>query len=107
MSRPISINIPHNLGKEEARRRIDEGFGRISNQMTGGVGGMVAFQQHWQNDRLNFEANSLGQKMTGRLDVLPDSVHLELDLPEILAMIAERIKARLTNETQKLLLEKK
>jgi hypothetical protein len=107
MSRPISINIPHNLGKEEARRRIDEGFGRISQQMAGGTVGMVAFQQNWQGDRLNFEANSLGQKMTGRLDVLPDSVHLELDLPEILAMIAERIKARLTTETQKLLLEKK
>lgn len=107
MSRPISVNIPHNLGKVEARRRIDEGFSRISQQMAGGIGGMVAFQQHWQNDRLHFEANSLGQKVAGRLDVLPDAVQLELDLPEFLALIAERIKARLANETQKLLLEKK
>jgi hypothetical protein len=107
MGRPISVNIPHTLGKDEARRRIDEGFGRISQQMSAGIGGMVAFQQHWQNDRLHFEANSLGQKMSGRLDVLPDSVQLELDLPEFLAMIADRIKSRLTSETQKLLLEKK
>jgi Putative polyhydroxyalkanoic acid system protein (PHA_gran_rgn) len=107
MGRPISMNIPHNLGRDEARRRIDEGFGRMSQQMSGGIGGMVAFTQHWQNDRLNFEANSLGQKLTGRLDVLPDSVHLEVDLPEFLAMIADRIKARLASETQKLLLEKK
>src|SRR5262245_59316505 len=107
MSRPIFVNIPHTLGKDEARRRIDEGFSRISQQMAGGVGGMVAFQQHWQNDRLNFEANSLGQKISGRLDVLPDAVQLELDLPEFLALIAERIKSRLTSETQKLLLEKK
>src|ERR1700752_4120957 len=98
MSRPISVNIPHNLGKEEARRRIDEGFGRIGQQMSGGMATMVAFQQHWQNDRLNFEANSLGQKISGRLDVLPDAVQLELDLPEFLALIAERIKARLANE---------
>jgi Putative polyhydroxyalkanoic acid system protein (PHA_gran_rgn) len=107
MSRPISVNIPHTLGKDEARRRIDEGFGRLSQQMAGGIGGMVAFQQHWQNDRLIFEANSLGQKMSGRLDVFADSVHLELDLPEFLALIAERIKSRLASETQKLLLEKK
>lgn len=106
MGRPISINIPHALGKDEARRRIDEGFGRLSQQMSGGIGGMVAFQQHWQNDRLQFEATSLGQKVSGRLDVLPDSVHLELDLPEFLALIADRIKSRLVSET-KLLLEKK
>jgi hypothetical protein len=107
MSRPISVNIPHTLGKEEARRRIDEGFGRLSQQMAGGMAGMVAFQQHWQNDCLHFEANSLGQKMSGRLDVRPDAVHLEVDLPEFLALIAERIKSRLASETKKLLLEKK
>jgi hypothetical protein len=45
--------------------------------------------------------------MSGRLDVFADSVHLELDLPEFLALIAERIKSRLASETQKLLLEKK
>jgi hypothetical protein len=106
MPRPICINIPHSLGRDEARRRIEQGFGRISQQMAGGMAGIVAFQEHWQNDRLHFEANSLGQKITGRIDVLADAVHLEVDLPEFLAMLAERIKGRLTSET-KLLLEKK
>jgi hypothetical protein len=107
MSRPISVDIPHDLGQEEARRRIDEGFGRLSNQMARGMAGMVTFQRHWQNDRLNFEAGTLGQKISGRIDVLPDTVHLEIDLPEFLAMIAETIKSRLTAETKRLLLEKK
>lgn len=107
MGRPISIDIPHQLGKDEARRRIEEGFGRLSSQMTGGMPGLVAFQQRWQSDRLHFEASTLGQQVTGRLDVRDDTVHFELDLPEFLALIAEQIKSRLTRETQKLLLEKK
>ncbi len=106
MARPVTVNIPHKLGKQEARRRIDEGFGRLRQQMTGGVAGMVTFQERWEGDRLHFEGSGLGQKMTGRLDVLPDSVRVEVDLPEILAAMADLITGRLQKEGQKLL-EKK
>jgi hypothetical protein len=44
--------------------------------------------------------------LTGRLDVLADSVKIEVDLPEILAAIADKIAGRLKTEGQKLL-EKK
>ena len=106
MARPVTVNIPHALGKEEARRRIEEGFGQMRQQMTGGMGAMVAFQERWEGDRLHFEAGGLGQKLTGRLDVMADSVRIELDLPEILAALADKIVGRLKTEGQKLL-EKK
>jgi putative polyhydroxyalkanoate system protein len=106
VARPVTVNIPHKLGKQEARRRIEEGFGRLRQQMTSGIAGMVAFQERWEGDRLHFEGSGLGQKMTGRLDVLPDSVRVELDLPEILAAMADLITGRLQKEGQKLL-EKK
>ncbi len=32
MSKPIHITIPHQLGRDEARRRIAEGFERIGGQ---------------------------------------------------------------------------
>jgi hypothetical protein len=100
------VNIPHALGKDEARRRIDEGFGRMRQQMVGGMGAMLSFQDRWEGDRLHFEGGGLGQKLTGRLDVMVDSVRVELDLPEILAAIADKIAGRLRTEGQKLL-EKK
>jgi hypothetical protein len=107
MSRPVSVTIPHNLGKDEARRRIEEGFGRMRQQMTGGgMGAMLTFTDRWEGDRLHFEGGGLGQKMTGRLDVRPDAVEIQLDLPEILAAIADKITSRLKSEGQKLL-EKK
>jgi hypothetical protein len=106
VARPITVNIPHKLGKQEARRRIDEGFGRLRQQMSGGIGFVATFQERWEGERLHFEGNGLGQKMTGRLDVFDDVVRVELDLPEILAAMADLITGRLQKEGQKLL-EKK
>jgi putative polyhydroxyalkanoate system protein len=106
LARPVSVNIPHSLGKDEARRRIEEGFGRMRQQMMGGMGAMLAFQERWEGDRLHFEGGGLGQKVSGRLDVFPDSVRVELDLPEILAALADTIAGRVRTEGQKLL-EKK
>jgi hypothetical protein len=45
----------------------------------------------------------LGQKVTGRCDVKPESVQMEIDLPEILAAIAEVIRQKLGDEGRKLL----
>jgi hypothetical protein len=103
MGRPVHVNLPHSLGKDEARKRIDEGFGRMRQQMTSGLAGMLAFQESWEGDRLNFEATSLGQKLTGRLDVRADAVDIEVDLPDFLAALAERIQGSLKKEGQKLL----
>jgi putative polyhydroxyalkanoate system protein len=107
VARPVTVDIPHKLGKDEARRRIEEGFGRLRQQMTAGLAGsMIAFHERWEGDRLHFEGSGLGQKMTGRLDVLADTVRIELDLPEILAAMADIIRGRVQKEGQKLL-EKK
>ena len=106
MARPISINIPHALGKDEARRRIDESFSNLQMQMSGGMLGLMSFTRQWEGDRLSFSGGGLGQKINGRLDILPETVQIQIDLPERLAAIADRITGRLQHETKKLL-EKK
>ena len=45
MSKAITVNIPHELGREEARRRIEEGFSRFSSQMGAAAG---AFTKSWE-----------------------------------------------------------
>ncbi len=107
MSRPVTVNIPHKLGKAEARRRIGEGFGNMRAQMTGGVTGlMLSFDERWEDDRLYFEGGTFGQAIHGHLDVFEESVILEVVLPNILATIADTIMGRVRKEGQ-LLLEKK
>jgi hypothetical protein len=110
MARPVSVTIPHNLGKAEARRRIETGFGQMRQNMLGGtagmIGKMITIQDRWEGDQLQFEGSGLGQKLAGRLDVRDDAVQIEIDLPDILAAIADKIAGSLRSEGQKLL-EKK
>ena len=104
MTRPITITIPHQLGAQEAKRRIEQGFGRLESQIA--KPGLAEMQKRWEGERLTFSGRMLGQAIQGRLDVLEDAVKMEVDLPEFLAVIANAVKGRLKREG-KLLLEKK
>jgi putative polyhydroxyalkanoate system protein len=103
MTKAITINIPHELGRAEARKRIDEGFERFSHQM-GGVAGAVT--RSWDGDRLAYSLTAMGQTISGTIEVLEKTVKLEVLLPNLLGMIAGKLKGRLQKEGQ-LLLEKK
>jgi hypothetical protein len=103
MARTVQVSIPHSLGQQEARRRIELGFNRLEQQMTGGMGAALGLRQRWEADKLCFEGGALGQKVSGRIEAMADAVHIELDLPELLAGLAERIGGRLEQEGQKLL----
>jgi len=102
MAKPITVSIPHDLGKAEARKRVEEGMGRILQQFGEGV----KMTHTWEGDRLSFAAKVVGQAVAGRLDVLEDAVKMEVDLPPFFAMIADKVKGRLKKEGQ-LMLEKK
>ena len=105
MPRPVEIIIAHELGREEARRRLREGFDRLKRQMAGGL--MFAFSEEWtSDDRLDFAAKGLGQTITGRVDVFPQHVRITAELPAVLAAIAEIIAGKAEKEGR-LLLEKK
>ncbi|WP_428308499.1 polyhydroxyalkanoic acid system family protein [Lacipirellula sp.] len=103
MSKPITISLPHQLGREEARRRIEQGFAGLAQGMTGGIGALLTHRERWEGDCLIFDAGALGQKIAGRVDVLDDSVKIEIDLPAFLASIREHIIAKLKVGGQKLL----
>lgn len=101
MAKPISVTIPHELGRTEARRRIEQGFGSLEEQLAGSV--KMTFTERWEGDRLHFTGRTLGQTVTGHLDVLEDAVQVELVLPRLLAALAEKIRARLTSQGARLL----
>ena len=107
MARPVSVSIPHNLGKAEARKRIETGFGQMRQNMLGGAAGMMAkmitLTDRWEGDQLQFEGSGMGQKLTGRLDVREDAVQIQIDLPDMLAAIADKITGTLKTEGQKLI----
>ena len=104
MARPVTITLSHDLGKEEARRRIEEGFAKLKGAMTGGM--MFKFKESWEQDKLSFTAKGLGQTITGEIDVFPAHVRIVATLPGLLASLAETITGKVEREGR-LLLEKK
>ena len=105
MARPVTITISHNLGKEEARTRVRDGFDQLKNAMTGGM--MFKFAEEWTSeDTLTFTAKGLGQNITGAVDIFPAHVRITATLPGLLASLAETVAGKVEKEG-KLLLEQK
>lgn len=100
MAQPISVTIPHQLGRAEARKRIDEGFGDLSRHLGGSAG---ALEKNWEGDRMGFSLTSFGQSITGYVAVADTAVTVEVLLPGFLAMIAGKVKGTLQKEGQLLL----
>jgi hypothetical protein len=100
MATPISISIPHQLGRAEARRRIETGFERLVGQLP--VSGATCMER-WDYDRLTFSVTAVGQTITGVVNVLDAAVTMEIEVPGLLGMLAGGVKARLQKVGQLLL----
>lgn len=100
MATPISLSIPHQLGRAEARRRIEAGFAKLVNQLPGGGGRCT---ERWDGDRLTFNVSGMGQSVSGVIDVLDAAVKMDIDLPGVLGLVASGLKGRLQKAGQLLL----
>ena len=103
MATPISISIPHQLGRAEARRRIETGFAKIIGHLPGSAG---ICRERWDGDRLTFSVSGMGQTVSGVVNVLDAVVTMELELPGVLGMIASGLKERIQKAGQLLLTKK-
>ena len=102
MSQPVVVTIPHKLGKAEATRRLQAGFTKV--RSTFGQS-FVVLEDQWAGEHLDFRASLLGQTTTGTVDVADDHVRLEVVLPWMLSLLANKAKA-LVQKQGKLMLEK-
>ena len=100
MTTPITVSLPHQLGRAEARRRIESGFAKVV-QMLPGSGGTCS--ERWDGDRLTFGVATMGQTVTGVIDVLDTEVAMQIELPGVLGLIAGGLKSRLKKVGQLLL----
>lgn len=103
MAQPLTVSIPHHLGKEEALRRLQSGLGKVR----ANYGHFFAVQEEtWTDNRLQFRISAIGQAVSGTLVVLDDRVDLQVYLPWLLARLAGAILPLVRKEGT-LLLEKK
>ena len=100
MATPITVSIPHQLGRAEARRRIETGFAKIIRQLPGSAGNC---SERWDGDRLVFGVAAMGQTIAGFVDVGDAEVTMEIELPGLLGLLAGGLKGRLRKAGQLLL----
>jgi hypothetical protein len=103
MTTPITVRIPHQLGRVEARRRIETGFAKMIHALPGGTG---ECSQRWEGDRLVFSVGALAQTVAGVIDVDDAAVTMEIQLPGVLGLLASGLKDRLQKAGQLLLTKK-
>jgi Putative polyhydroxyalkanoic acid system protein (PHA_gran_rgn) len=89
MAHPLIVSIPHQLGKEEAVRRLKSGFAHA--RSTFGQK-LAVIDETWSGDHLDFRAGVLGQTTTGMIDVAEDHVRVEVQLPWLLGLLAEQVR---------------
>ncbi|MGU3540051.1 polyhydroxyalkanoic acid system family protein [Methylobacterium sp. A54F] len=104
MAKPLIVDIPHDLGREEARRRIETGVEQGRALLA--KSGVTIANLAWTGDRLDFDLSALTQRVDGQIDVGADSVRVEVRLPLLLALFADKIKKSLGNEGNLLLTKK-
>ncbi len=103
MSKPLVVSLPHHLGKQEALRRLKDGIAHLKSSQ---AGKMSVIEEQWQDDRLTFQVAALGQAASGTIDVLDDQVTCSVQLPWMLALLAEKARGLIQKEGH-LLLDKK
>src|SRR5262245_31933843 len=103
MSQPVVVSIPHRLGREEAVHRLKSGLQRT--RTTFGAQ-FAILEENWSGDHLDLRVAVLGHATKGAIDVADDHVRIEIELPWLLSMVAEKAKALIAKQGQ-LMLEKK
>lgn len=104
MKKPVIVNLPHQHTKAEALKRIREGLQKVKPQL---ASFSSSLEEEWQGDEMSFRMTAIGQSITGRIAVMDDSVRVEVDLPWILAAIAEKVRGQIEKKGSQILIGKK
>ena len=99
MTQPIDVDLPHNLGKDEARRRIAKNIHKLQEHIPGGA----QVQSGWSGDQLNLQVAAMGEAVNATIDVMENKVHLKVLLPGMLGMFAGIVQATLQKKGSVLL----
>src|SRR4051812_46949224 len=102
MSEQISVDVPHNLGAAEAKRRLQANLGNLGSKLPAGA----TVSPNWEGDRLRLDIGVIGQQAAAMLDILDDRIRISVQLPPALAFFRQAIEAGLRQSGAALLEDK-
>lgn len=97
----MRVAIPHDLGKDEVRRRLTSRTPDLAGFIPGGF---AKVDHAWiDEDHMRLTVNALGQSIVSRLDVEDHQVVVNVDLPPQLAFVGAAIEGAIRDKATKLL----
>ena len=97
----MKLTLPHELGREEVRRRLAARSHEIADHIPGG---MATVETHWHGDDLmHLGVDAMGQHVEGTIAIEDDKVLLDFTLPPALSLFKPLIEKAMQKNGQKLL----
>jgi putative polyhydroxyalkanoate system protein len=104
MKKSVIVTLPHEHTKVEAIKRIREGLEKMKPQLAPYTSSL---KEEWRGDEVHFHVVAMMPAQRGRIHVMDESVRVEVDLPWILAAIAEVVRGQIQKRGSQILLPKK
>ena len=97
----MQVAIPHNLTREEVRRRMRENGGNIGDHIPGG---MADVHTSWSSeDRMELSVGAMGQTVNGHVDIEDNQVVFHMVLPPMLGFIEPIVAGAIRDQGHKML----
>lgn len=105
MATSTIIDIPHTLGRDEAKRRMIKGVGKLASHIPGGAASVT---HSWPSaDRLALTVFAMGVEVPCTIDSEDNRLRVILHLPGMLSLMSGAIAAIVEKQGQRLMLDDK
>ncbi len=101
MAKPLVVVIPHQLGRAEARRRIEARLGQGRDLVQ--KAGLTMQDPVWEGDTLAFVVGAMGQTVGGTIAVEDEAARVEVRLPLLLGMFSAKVRQVIAEKGSELL----
>jgi len=103
-TQPVTIDVPHRLGRAGARERLKSRIGDLDKHIPGG---MAQVRSSWPNeDEMVLDVTAMAQHVTAHLEVRDTIVRVHVMLPPMLAFFSGMISAAVREGGERMLEDK-
>jgi hypothetical protein len=96
----LSLEVSHQLGQEEAARRLKDRFDAVSATYQSQVSNL---SHQWNGDTFSFDFHTMGMKIAGTVAVEQAKVKLAASLPLAAMLFKKMIEDRIRQEVRQVL----
>lgn len=99
MANTITISVPHKLGAETAKNRVNDQLLKLQGEY---AAHLAQSEINWVGDVAHIKLAALGQKVSAEVAVYMDFVKIDIHLPLLLSMLGGKVQgliAQRANDT--------